>query len=107
MPYRVRDDFRDVLLAKAESGMGYQRVRGRAGAHFLVLNAEVALEASHTGTNPAPAVHAFLLVPPAPTPIHCGTVAPSYGQAGGGVEVRFDQPTQPGTAIQSYVIPDR
>ena len=177
MPYRVRDDFRDVLLAKAESGMGYQRVRGRAGAHFLVLNAEVALEASHTGTlanedgewlrgakaasgeakheewlaslheleeismdecdvavhgsfssatrsseefirfsafakdrrilpngsvlpgtyattrtetaivpsglaavgryalpNPAPAVHAFLLVPPAPTPIHCGTV---------------------------------
>ena len=47
--------------------------------------------------NPMPTIHQFILVPPKPVTITCGTVAPAYGQAGGGVEVCFNQGTAPGT----------
>ena len=39
--------------------------------------------------NPAPALYEFTIDPPLGSPIHCGTVAPKFGQAGGGVEVLF------------------
>ena len=42
--------------------------------------------------NPAPAVYSYTLVPPTGTAILCGTCAPLFGQAGGGVEIRIDVP---------------
>ena len=57
--------------------------------------------------NPVPAVHRFLLVPPQPVQIFCGTVAPNFGQAGGGVEVRFDRGAPSGSLHSRTAIPDR
>ena len=57
--------------------------------------------------NPAPAMHAFTLKPPTGIPIRCGTVAPQFGQAGGGVEVRFDQPTPPRTVVGRNIKSER
>ena len=57
--------------------------------------------------NPAPALYAFMMLPPLGVSVHCGTVAPKYGQAGGGVEVQFNAPLPAGTASGSYVIPER
>ena len=39
--------------------------------------------------NPAPALYKFTIKSPPRSSIHCGTVAPNFGQAGGGVEVLF------------------
>ena len=57
--------------------------------------------------NPDPAINVFLLQPSVSVPISCGTVAPDYGQAGGGVEVRFNSATPAGTLIDTITIPDR
>ena len=57
--------------------------------------------------NPDPAINVFLLQPPVTVPISCGTVTPDFGQAGGGVEVRFDSDTPPKTLIRRDRIPDR
>ena len=57
--------------------------------------------------NPTPARHRFVLSPPPLTGIYCSTSTPQYGQAGGGVEVRFDRPLQPGTALGPQPIPER
>ena len=51
--------------------------------------------------NQTPAIYRFVLVPPQSVPITCGTVAPAFGQAGGGVEACFIQGTAPGT-LHSY-----
>ena len=39
--------------------------------------------------NPAPAVYTYKAVASAGVPITCGTVAPAFGQAGGGIEVQL------------------
>lgn len=57
--------------------------------------------------NPAPAVHAFTLTPAPGISIRCGTVVPQFGQAGGGVEGRFGQPTPPRTGTARNIIPER
>lgn len=58
--------------------------------------------------NPAPALYVFTLTPPAGSPIHCGTVAPKFGQAGGGVEVLFTAGFGLQGAVQGPVlIPER
>ena len=57
--------------------------------------------------DPRPAINLFLLRPRVTIPILCGTVAPNYGQAGGGVEVRFESDTPPKTLIRTDRIPDR
>ncbi len=56
---------------------------------------------------PAPAVHRFLFSPPPGTTLRCGTVAPDFGRAGGGVEVLFDSALPPGTAHGPHPIPER
>lgn len=57
--------------------------------------------------NPSPAVHRFLLSPPSATPIHCGSAAPNFGQAGGGVEIRFTSSLPRGTANGPYRFAER
>lgn len=57
--------------------------------------------------NPAPARYRFVLSPPPGTPIHCGTAAPNFHQAGGGVEVQFSANLPPGTASGPQSITER
>jgi hypothetical protein len=57
--------------------------------------------------NRNPAIHLFLMRPSQSVPISCGCVTPNYGQAGGGVEIRFERNTPPNTVIRTDVIPDR
>lgn len=57
--------------------------------------------------NPSPAVHRFLMSPPDATPIRCGSAAPNFGQAGGGVEILFDSPLPSGTAHDPYRFAER
>ena len=57
--------------------------------------------------NLMPAIYHFNLVPSNPVTITCGTVAPANGQAGGGVEVCFNQGTAPRTLRYDTRIPER
>lgn len=57
--------------------------------------------------NPAPALYVYTMSPPPGISIRCGTVVPSFGQAGGGVEVQFTQPLPPNTAHGPILIPER
>ena len=57
--------------------------------------------------SPAPAVYLYEIRPPQQTHILCGTVHPNFGQAGGGVEVRFPHGTPPGTVSYKRLLPDR
>lgn len=57
--------------------------------------------------NPAPARYRFVLSPPPGTPIHCGTAAPNFHQAGGGVEVQFSANLPRGTASGPQSIAER
>ena len=57
--------------------------------------------------NQVPAVHKFTLTPPKAAPITCGTAAPRFGQAGGGVEVLFANALPKGTATGPILIPER
>jgi hypothetical protein len=57
--------------------------------------------------NPAPAIWSFTLAPAVGTAIRCGTVAPSFGQAGGGVEVLFANPLPNGAAQGPVPIVER
>jgi hypothetical protein len=56
--------------------------------------------------NPAPASYVFTGKPKKDTVIQRGTVAPAYGQPGGGVEVYFKDTTQPNTVTGPDKIPD-
>jgi hypothetical protein len=56
--------------------------------------------------NPQPASEEFSSGPNANTPIQRGTVAPAFGQPGGGVEVIFPSGTQAGTTTGPVKIPD-
>lgn len=56
--------------------------------------------------NPEPASYVFTSRPAAKTAIQRGTVAPAYGQPGGGVEVIFTNGTQSETTIGPIKIPD-
>lgn len=57
--------------------------------------------------NPNPAVHRFDLKPAGGSRVYCGTSAPNFGQAGGGVEVRIDQTLPPGTVVEQTRIAER
>ena len=58
--------------------------------------------------NPAPAIYEYTIGPVPGKAISCGTCAPLFGQAGGGVEIRFDNPLDPGSANPTPVsIPER
>ena len=57
--------------------------------------------------NPTPAIHRFVISPSPQTRIHCGTVTPQFGQAGGGVEVRFGDELPEETASGPHPIPER
>ena len=48
--------------------------------------------------NPAPALYQYEIGPVHGEPIWCGTCAPRFGQAGGGVEVKFGQALGAGSA---------
>ena len=85
MPFLVGEDLRKFFLAEPESGMGYQSVRSVDGSERFC----------------------FILVSPQPVSIACGTVAPAFGQAGGGVEVRFHHATPPQTFKRHIMISDR
>jgi hypothetical protein len=54
---------------------------------------------------PTPATNVFTSRPHAGTPIKRGTVAPAFGQPGGGVEVIFPTGTQAGTTTGPVSIP--
>ena len=56
--------------------------------------------------NSAPASYVFTGKPKKDTVIQRGTVAPAYGQPGGGVEVYFKDGTQPNTVTGPDKIPD-
>lgn len=57
--------------------------------------------------NPAPAIYRFVLSPPDGTGIRCGTAAPKFNQAGGGVEVLFSADLPAGTASGPQSIAER
>jgi hypothetical protein len=57
--------------------------------------------------DPKPASYVVTVRPHAPTPIQSGTVAPAYGQPGGGVEVIFPNGTQPATVSAPTKLPDQ
>ena len=57
--------------------------------------------------NPAPARYRFVLSPPDGTGIRCGTAAPKFNQAGGGVEVLFSADLPAGTASGPQSIAER
>ena len=57
--------------------------------------------------NPTPAIYKFVLSPGAGVPIHCGTVAPKFGQAGGGVEVLLGGHLPAGSACGPGLIAER
>lgn len=48
--------------------------------------------------NPAAAVYEYLIRALPGAPVLCGTCAPSFGQAGGGVKVRFQNSLGSGSA---------
>jgi hypothetical protein len=56
--------------------------------------------------DPKPASFVFTSRPQPKTDVQCGTVAPAFGQPGGGVEVIFPTGTQPGTTTGPAKIPD-
>lgn len=58
--------------------------------------------------NPAPALYEYAIGPIVGQKVWCGTCAPRFGQAGGGVEVRFDQALGAGSASPTpNTIPER
>ena len=61
----------------------------------------------HALPNPAPASYTYTISPPPRTRISCGTVAPGFGQAGGGVEVQFKKALPAGAAHGPNLIPER
>lgn len=72
-----------------------------------IVPSGLAAVARYALPNYMPAVYRFNLVPPKPVPITCGTVAPAFGHAGGGIEVRFSQGAPQGTSLRSVMIPER
>jgi hypothetical protein len=57
--------------------------------------------------NNLPASHHFQIEAPVGTPVICGTVAPAYGQAGGGVEALFVNAVNNGQVPRvSSLLPD-
>ena len=56
--------------------------------------------------NPAPALYIYTMSPPSAVGLQCGTAAPKFGQAGGGVEVLFTAALPVGTAHGPNVIPE-
>ena len=57
--------------------------------------------------NPKPANHRFSIDPHKDTVYHQGIVQPAYGHQGGGVEVFFDDGTQPNTVWLETTLPER
>lgn len=57
--------------------------------------------------HPMPAIYCFVIAPSPGISILVGTTSPAYSQAGGGVEVRFDQPTQAASVIGPLRIAER
>lgn len=57
--------------------------------------------------DPKPASYVVTVRPQAATPIRTGTVAPAFGQSGGGVEVIFPVGTQPATVTGPTKLPDQ
>ena len=72
-----------------------------------IVPSGLAAVARYALPNSMPAVCRFNLVPPKPVPITCGTVAPAFGQAGGGIEVCFSQGAPQGTSLRPAMIPER
>lgn len=56
---------------------------------------------------PRPAIYCFRIAPSPRIPILVGTTSPAHSQAGGGVEVRFNQPTQTASVFGPWKIPER
>ena len=57
--------------------------------------------------DPKPASYVVTVRPNAATSIQTGTVAPAFGQPGGGVEVIFPAGTQPATVTGPTKLPDQ
>ena len=57
--------------------------------------------------NPLSARHAFTFGAPTSTTIYCGATTPNFGQAGGGVEVRFSSQLPAGSVTQQHTISER
>ena len=72
-----------------------------------VVPSGLAAVARYALPNPMPAFYRFNLVPPKSVPITCGTVAPAFGQAGGGIEVCFNQGAPQGSSLRPVMIPER
>ena len=56
--------------------------------------------------NPAPAIFLFAIGVPTGTALMCGTASPSFGQSGGGVELRTDQAVQDAHFYGPEVLPE-
>lgn len=78
----------------------------RAGTYATTLNdsrivpSGLAAVGRYALPNPLPARYGFRFSAPANATIHCGVVRPRYGQAGGGVEVRFQNPLPAGSVTK-------
>jgi hypothetical protein len=73
-----------------------------------VTHSGVAAVARFALPNPFPAVYVYPIVPKGATlkQIEVGTVTPAFGQAGGGVEVRFLSALVKGSVVGPYRIPE-
>lgn len=56
--------------------------------------------------NPAPAIFRFAIGVPAGTVLMCGTASPSFGQSGGGVELRTDEAIDDARVYDPEVLPE-
>ena len=72
-----------------------------------IVPSGLAAVARYALPNPMPAIYCFRIAPSQGIPILVGTTSPAYSQAGGGVEVRFNQPTQAVSASWPVRIAER
>lgn len=56
--------------------------------------------------NPAPAVFRFAIGVPTGTVLMCGTASPSFGQSGGGVELRTDEAIDDARVYDPEILPE-
>jgi hypothetical protein len=77
-----------------------------SNADALLATTGFAVVGRYALPNPLPAVHRFDLAFPVGTPVLVGTVAPAFGQAGGGVEIELQASGPHGTTVRRSTIPE-
>lgn len=81
----------------AVDGSVYPQTYVTSESDAVLVPSGLAAVSRYALPNPDPACYRYQFQPPAGTQIRCGTSAPNFGQAGGGVEVQITTGCAPGT----------